>query len=703
MSAKSRLSKLARIAGALCCAAQFAYPANPGSIELHVRPDFAPPGDITGLAASTGSETGEIKLSWVAPGDDGTTERLSADAYLIRYDTRPVTDFANDTTAWWDNSGLLYSDASWIPAFPGEEDTKIIQGLNPGGTYYFAVQTRDKANRWSAVSNVVSARAQWDKIAPAAITNLAAVPGVENGELKLSWTAPGDDGTSGDIVNGKFRIGYSTMSGLESPSYIMLSTSINAGSGQSWIVTGLENYTAYYFRVLTADEYPNWSGFSNTATGMTLDDVAPSAPQGLTALIDDGKIKLAWTQNPETDVREYVIYRKTWVEFEELDRVTYPVVEYQDDDVSAGVKYTYYLTAEDNTGNVSVAGNEISIIYGELVKYSDIDIIKITQISSENMIFEWTAVEDSSGYLKGYSIERAGDLAGVWTATAFVYSTQTLSCSVPLGSVYYYRVRTVSVYDVKSDGLLAVDTSDDLNHIYMSAEGNGWVMASDSFINELYAENNGGSPVNIKFNKEENGGFLLSYNIKAEIEDTAVDNFIFKKTRKGAKIVFSYTGAAGSGVMRSASLTPARTAGQQLVLYRHNGVEWVRLGGVSEAAGTRIYTISRRLGRYGIKFAALAAEFTLNRVVPKIFTPEESNTVINSVRFYFENPNFAEVSIGIFDITGAKIRSNLRREGENVMVWDGRNDGGEIVRGGIYIYQIEADGKIINGTIVAAK
>jgi len=95
--------------------------------------------------------------------------------------------------------------------------------------------------------------------------------------------------------------------------------------------------------------------------------------------------------------------------------------------------------------------------------------------------------------------------------------------------------------------------------------------------------------------------------------------------------------------------------------------------------------------------------FTLLNVAPKAFTPEEGAGSVNCVRFTFSNPYFAEVTIRIFDICGAKIRSSLRRESANVMAWDGRNDGGGFVRGGIYIYQAEAGEKIFSGTIVVVK
>ena len=112
---------------------------------------------------------------------------------------------------------------------------------------------------------------------------------------------------------------------------------------------------------------------------------------------------------------------------------------------------------------------------------------------------------------------------------------------------------------------------------------------------------------------------------------------------------------------------------------------------------------ANKLDKSSINLADNLNEFTLNAVIPKIFTPEEINSLINNIKFYFENPNFVEVTIRIFDINGAVVMKNLRREGENVMVWDGKDINGDIVKGGIYIYQVEAENKIINGTIVVAK
>ena len=112
---------------------------------------------------------------------------------------------------------------------------------------------------------------------PANVTDLVAEKGVYSGEITISWTAPGDDGTSGTAS--VFDIRYSTIA-AQSPA--ISTTTFNAsgsvsefstipdpltgGSTQSMTITGLSSGITYYFALRTADEIPNWSGLSNGAT-----------------------------------------------------------------------------------------------------------------------------------------------------------------------------------------------------------------------------------------------------------------------------------------------------------------------------------------------------------------------------------------------------------------------------------------------------
>lgn len=101
--------------------------------------------------------------------------------------------------------------------------------------------------------------------------------------------------------------------------------------------------------------------------------------------------------------------------------------------------------------------------------------------------------------------------------------------------------------------------------------------------------------------------------------------------------------------------------------------------------------------------APAAAAFTLTKVTPRVFSPGEGNPVVNRARFHFTNPDSGEITIRIFDIKGSLVRRNLDSESPLVMYWNGRDQGGSMVRGGIYIYQIEVGEQVITGTVVVAK
>lgn len=57
----------------------------------------------------------------------------------------------------------------------------------------------------------------------------------------------------------------------------------------------------------------------------------------------------------------------------------------------------------------------------------------------------------------------------------------------------------------------------------------------------------------------------------------------------------------------------------------------------------------------------------------------------------------------IYDITGAEVADLQPGSTEDSLIWDGRDKNGNIVHSGVYIYQIEVEGKVFNGTIVVAK
>ena len=69
----------------------------------------------------------------------------------------------------------------------------------------------------------------------------------------------------------------------------------------------------------------------------------------------------------------------------------------------------------------------------------------------------------------------------------------------------------------------------------------------------------------------------------------------------------------------------------------------------------------------------------------------------------YENPADQRVEGKIFDINGRFVGRMAQGSIENSLEWDGRDTGGGYAPKGVYLYQLESAGKIINGTIVVAR
>ena len=57
----------------------------------------------------------------------------------------------------------------------------------------------------------------------------------------------------------------------------------------------------------------------------------------------------------------------------------------------------------------------------------------------------------------------------------------------------------------------------------------------------------------------------------------------------------------------------------------------------------------------------------------------------------------------VYDVTGVKIGTLRAGPDASTLLWDGKNESSTVVPGGIYIYQITAGGKTVNGSVVVAR
>jgi len=181
---------------------------------------------------------------------------------------------AEDFTVFFSSSGIQEQGGEPYRSFYTSEE--VISE----GKHFWKVRATDDyvQGEFSEIWNFYV-----DTSPPSAVTDLTAEKIVnEKGTIKLSWTAPGDDGAVGNIVNGFCRIKYKPMLNIgvweaDLPE-IVVSTSVSPGDKMTYKVSGLQNSTSYFFVVCFEDEAfeeeKNLGEISNNAFAWT--DSAPS-------------------------------------------------------------------------------------------------------------------------------------------------------------------------------------------------------------------------------------------------------------------------------------------------------------------------------------------------------------------------------------------------------------------------------------------
>ncbi|MDD5258541.1 MAG: DUF5123 domain-containing protein, partial [bacterium] len=235
--------------------------------------DVTPPAAITDLASVLGTNSGEIILSWTAPfAGDGS----KVSGYEIKYSTSIIFEvnqlnIAADNQIEW--SSAMDYPALITPASPGERQIYSCTGLDPNLDYYFAMKSYDAQGYTSAISNVSQSLAgDIDHAAPARVEDLAVETGSIEGEVILTWTAPGDDGNSGNAAT--YSIKYSTSAITDDnwdQANSLTDTPIpqTAGTREVFTVRNLPSKTIYFFALKIADASGNISAISNCAEGLS--------------------------------------------------------------------------------------------------------------------------------------------------------------------------------------------------------------------------------------------------------------------------------------------------------------------------------------------------------------------------------------------------------------------------------------------------
>ncbi len=138
-----------------------------------------------------------------------------------------------------------------------------------------------------------------DTIAPERIDDLGLL-NPTGSSVTLTWTAPGDDGAVGTAAAYDARYSTSTIS-AGNWSFATPLTGVPApkpaGSGESFLVSGLPAGNTYFFGIRARDELHNWSEISNVVSWDASGVSGPDAIADLNAVtgFNAGEILLTWT------------------------------------------------------------------------------------------------------------------------------------------------------------------------------------------------------------------------------------------------------------------------------------------------------------------------------------------------------------------------------------------------------------------------
>jgi hypothetical protein len=192
--------------------------------------DVMPPPEVRGLDASTPQEPeseGEVLLKWRATGAEDVA------GYNVYLSLTPIT--------------TLQNFAPWgqveVP-----DTSMMVDGLNPGATYHFAVTAVDTSGHEGPSKYAVSAIASTAE-PPEPVRGLVAVQAGED-SVRLSW--PAVNRTGAPVVKYMVYVSTEPITDVEADGVVM-DGNVTPTTEPTHLVSDLAVGTTYYFTVVTED------------------------------------------------------------------------------------------------------------------------------------------------------------------------------------------------------------------------------------------------------------------------------------------------------------------------------------------------------------------------------------------------------------------------------------------------------------------
>jgi hypothetical protein len=255
--------------------------------------DTTHPADVTDFAAFRGDA--HIGLGWTTPSDADFA------GVLIRFSTT-----GNPATPT-DGAPVPNGHAGQFWNLPNVGDDFLHDGLVNGTTYYYTAFAFDSSFNYSGGVNVSAVPA--DTIPPTAVSSFTATAG--DTTVTLRWTNPEDNDFSHSLVR------FSTVFPPTGPTIGSPVPNGNNGrfpntpaSADSFVHTHLTNGVTYYYSIFCGDEVPNYSGYWDAAA-TPRDTIPPGHVEFFTVTPGERSDTLRWQNPTDPDLKEVSIRYST--------------------------------------------------------------------------------------------------------------------------------------------------------------------------------------------------------------------------------------------------------------------------------------------------------------------------------------------------------------------------------------------------------
>ena len=234
-----------------------------------------------------------------------------------------------------------------------------------------------------------------DVTAPSAPRDLSAADA--GGSLvRLAWTAATDNTavTGYRVLRDGTEIGSAATTTYDDATVIPLAT--------------------YSYTVIALDAAGNASAASAPATVTISDPVAPTAPQGLSAVAESGsRVRLAWSASSDNVAVTGYLVRRNGVQVG-----TSATSAFVDAAASEATTYSYTVLAEDAAGNLSAPSAPASVTTPDVSPPAAPLGVTASAQSATLVRIAWSPSPDNVG-TTGYRIRRDGVQVGTATGTTF--------------------------------------------------------------------------------------------------------------------------------------------------------------------------------------------------------------------------------------------------------------------------------------------